>query len=259
MARSTWNYTPNQTASLKISRSRLQLFLDCRRCFWLLMRHKIKRPSMPDFLLNLAVDHLFKKEFDIYRAQEKPHPIMRKNKIKAVPFQHQDLDKWRNPFEGLQYLDKEHNFLIFGGLDDVWIDNDEQLIVVDYKATAKDKPVSELYAVGTYHDAYRRQMEVYQWLLLKNGFKVNPTAYFVYASASKEKAKFGNRLDFVSNVIAYEGASDWIDEILKEVKTCLDGTIPDYKPKPRCNHCNYVWQRLNMTHAARKDAVKDLK
>lgn len=246
MVASTWNYKLNQKQALKISRSRLQLFLDCPRCFWLLMRQNIKKPSMPDFLLNIAVDKLFKKEFDVYREKAQPHPLMRKNKIKAIPFKHQDLAKWLNPFEGVQYLNKEHNFLIFGGLDDVWVNEEEELIVVDYKATAKDKPVEQLYGEGTYHDAYRRQMEVYQWLLKSNGFKVSPTAYFVYATALNDGPKFGDKLNFVTNVIAHEGKIDWIEGVLKDVKVCLDGEIPQYRSEPRCGHCYYVWQRLSL-------------
>lgn len=246
MAAATWNYTPNQKAALKISRSRIQMFLDCPRCFWLIMRHKIKRPSMPDFLLNQAVDHLLKREFDIYRHEEKAHPLMKKNKLKAVPFQHKDLDQWRNPFEGVQYLVEEHNFLIFGGIDDVWIDDQEQLIIVDYKATAKDEPVVKLYEEGSYHDSYRRQLEVYQWLLMKNGFKVNPTAYFVYATGVKDKPDFSNKLHFALNLIAHKGESKWIDETLKDIKSCLDGSMPKFRSTPACEHCNYVLNRLKL-------------
>ena len=252
MVATTWNYTPNQKQALKISRSRLQLFLDCPRCFWLLMRQNIKKPSIPDFLLNEAVDILFKKEFDIYREKAQPHPLMKKNKVEAVPFNHKDLNKWRNPFEGIQYLDKEKNFLIFGGIDDVWINKEEELIVVDYKATAKDKPIEQLYAVGTYHDSYRRQLEVYQWLLTKNDFKVSPTAYFVYATGLKSAPKFGDKLNFVTNLIAYEGKIEWVDGVLEEVKACLDGEIPKYKSKPRCDYCYYVWSRLSSASKSKR-------
>ncbi|MYB40315.1 PD-(D/E)XK nuclease family protein [Candidatus Saccharibacteria bacterium] len=246
MVAATWDYIPNQKAPCRLSRSRLQLFLDCPRCFWLVMRQRIKRPSMPDFLLNDAVDRLLKKEFDIYREKGEPHPLMKKNKLKAVPFQHADLDKWRNPFEGIQHLDKELNLLVFGGLDDVWINEDEELMVVDYKATAKDKPIKELYAPGTYHDSYRRQLEVYQWLLAQNGFKVSPTAYFVYATGDRTVDKFSNRIKFDTNLIVHEGKTDWIEQALKEAKACLDGGMPKYRRQPACEHCNYVLKRLGL-------------
>ena len=111
--------------------------MQCPRCFWLDARLKIKRPNGPPFSLNKAVDELLKKEFDSYRKQAKPHPIMLDNQIKAVPFMHEDLDKWRENFVGVGTLHKPTNLYIFGAVDDVWVKEDGELIVVDYKATAK--------------------------------------------------------------------------------------------------------------------------
>ena len=242
--RSTWNYTPQQKEALKISRSRLQLFLDCERCFWLVMRRRVKRPSTADYVLNMTVDLLLKKEFDVYRQQAKPHPLMKKYKLKMIPFAHDDLEKWRNPFEGVQYWHEEHNFLLFGGIDDVWQNEKDQLVVVDYKATAKDQPVTELYEPGSYHDSYRRQMEVYHWLLSKNDFSVSPMTYFVYATAIKKRDDFAKKLNFDLNLIAYQAKTDWIAALLPKIKTCLDGDLPKYRQEPACAWCDYVWQRI---------------
>ena len=35
---------------------------------------------MPGWALNVTVDELLKKEFDLYRKEQKPHPIMVKHK-----------------------------------------------------------------------------------------------------------------------------------------------------------------------------------
>ena len=247
MPAATWTYTPNQVAPLKISRSRLQLFLDCPRCFWLLMRQNIKRPSWPDFSLNLAVDQLLKREFDDYRSQGKAHPVMKKYKIKGLPFEHADLENWRNNFKGIQYLVEKFNFLIFGAVDDIWINGDDELIIVDYKATAKDKPVEALYAEGTYHDSYRRQMDIYNWLFLMNGFKTSPQTYFLYLTGDLGQPKLAGKLHFISHLIGYEVETTWIEPVLAEVKACLDQDLPKYQPD-KCEHCNYVLQRLRSIH-----------
>ena len=42
------------------------------------------RPKFPSFLLNSAVDALFKKEFDIHRANGDPHPLMNEYGVDAV-------------------------------------------------------------------------------------------------------------------------------------------------------------------------------
>ena len=36
----------------------------------------------------------------------------------------------------------------------------------------------------------KRQMEIYQWLLRKNGFKVSDTGYFVYANGITDARSF---------------------------------------------------------------------
>ena len=63
-------------------------------------------------------------------------------KIDAIPFEHKDLDKWRENFVGIQALHEPTNLLIFGAVDDIWIMPNGELIVVDYKATAKKSEVS---------------------------------------------------------------------------------------------------------------------
>src|SRR5579863_3316990 len=97
-------YLPGQREPFKVSRSKIELFMQCPRCFWLDGRLKITRPSGPPFNINKAIDELFKKEFDRYREQGKPHPIMVDNQIKAVPYTHVDLDKWRYNFTGVTVL-----------------------------------------------------------------------------------------------------------------------------------------------------------
>jgi len=75
-------------------------------------------PGFP-FTLNSAVDALLKKEFDVCRAKEKAHPLMEAYKIKAVPFQYEKMDEWRENFVGVQYLHEPTNLLVFGAVDDI--------------------------------------------------------------------------------------------------------------------------------------------
>src|SRR5579884_2825443 len=109
-------YIPGQSQPYKISRSKIELFMQCPRCFWLDARLKITRPSSPPFNINKAIDELFKKEFDYYRLKGEPHPIMSDNQIKAVPYTHQDLDKWRANFTGVAKLHNPTNFYVFGAV-----------------------------------------------------------------------------------------------------------------------------------------------
>ena len=69
-------FNPNSEEPFVLSRSRIDNFLECSRCFYLTNRVGIARPPSFPFNLNNAVDELLKNEFDIYREKGKPHPIM---------------------------------------------------------------------------------------------------------------------------------------------------------------------------------------
>ncbi len=236
-------YDPKASEYFKVSRSKIDLFLECPRCFYLDRRIGVSRPQGFPFNLNSAVDILLKKEFDIHRKQKTPHPLMDSYGIDAVPFEHQMMDTWRDPFKGVEFFHEATNFLVFGGVDDVWqaagVDKGSgkkgDLIVVDYKATSKDGEVS---LDAEWQDGYKRQMEVYQWLLRGNGFKVSDTGYFVYANGRRDREAFDGKLEFEVKLIPYTGNADWIEGTLVEMKKCLDGEMP--KSSPVCEYCAYV-------------------
>ncbi|MCX6745325.1 MAG: PD-(D/E)XK nuclease family protein [Candidatus Parcubacteria bacterium] len=228
-------FKPAQKDAYKISRSKIDLYLNCPRCFYLDRRLGVARPEGFPFNLNSAVDYLFKKEFDIHRAKGVAHPLMKAYKIAAIPFSHEMMDKWRENFHGVQYLHQPTNFLVFGAVDDVWINKKKELIVVDYKSTSINKEITleDAWKIG-----YKRQMEIYHWLLRHNGFKVADTGYFVYANGRKDCAAFDARLEFDITVLAYKGNDKWVEKTLKDVKACLvSSKIP--KANPNCAYCNY--------------------
>ncbi len=249
-------YQPDQTTVFKLSRSKIELFMQCPRCFWLDVRLKIKRPNGPPFQINKAVDELLKKEFDNYRAKGEPHPLMVDNQIKAVPFAHQDLAKWRANFTGVSTLHQSTNLHIFGAIDDVWINDKGELIVVDYKATAK---ASEVTLDAEWQISYKRQMEVYQWLLRQNGFKVNDTAYFIYTNGRLDVDGFFDRIEFRTKVIPYKANDNWIEPTLKKMKSTMDGSIPAVGKAAMggdCEFCTYAKARTKLTLSAIKPTKK---
>jgi RecB family exonuclease len=219
-------YNPSSTEPFKLSRSKIELYLKCPRTFYLDRRLGIKTPGMPAFSLNSAVDALLKKEFDMYRKKKVAHPLMEKYGIKAIPFAHPDLNKWRENFKGVQVLHKPTNLLITGAVDDIWINESGELHVVDYKSTSTS---AEITLEGEYKEAYKRQAEVYQWLLRMNGFRVSDTAYFLFANGLKTPRKFGSLLKFDEQIIAYEGNAGWVEPVIYDIKRCLDSeTLPPW-------------------------------
>lgn len=229
-------FDPKSTEPYKISRSKIDLFLNCPRCFYLDRRLGIPRPSMPEFSLNNAVDALLKKEFDLLRASGETHALMKKYKIDAIPFKHADIDIWRENFKGKSYHERETNFIVTGAVDDLWINPKEEIIIVDCKATSTDRVIS---LNDEYKEGYKRQMEIYQWIFRNSGYKISRTGYFVYANAGKNAPKFDGKLEFELSIIPYTGDTSWIIPTLEKIRATLTSDqIPDFIFG--CDYCKFA-------------------
>jgi hypothetical protein len=229
-------YNPEGPKPFKLSRSKIDLFLECPRCFYLDRRLGVARPPGFPFNLNSAVDTLLKHEFDIHRLSGRPHPLIEQYGIDAHPVPHDNLDKWRQNFVGVQYLYKPANLVITGAIDDLWQNSDSEYIVVDYKATAKSGRITELNK--DWHIGYKRQMEVYQWLLRKNGLIVSDTGYFVYCNGQTDREAFDGKLEFDVTLIPYNGKDAWVEQAIIAAHNCLcsDG-VPE--ASAGCDYCAY--------------------
>ncbi len=228
-------FNPHSPVPFRLSRSKIDLFLKCPRCFYLDRRIGIGQPPSMPYTLNSAVDKLLKKEFDIHRSKRKAHPLMETYGIDAIPFDHPNLNVWRDPFKGILYHHPATNFIITGGIDDVWINPQEELIIVDYKSTAKE---TEVNLDADWQIAYKRQMEIYQWLFRKNDFKVHTTGYFVYCNGNTDKKAFDGKLEFNVKIIPYEGDDSWIEDAVMKAGECLGSDKLPAAGK-ECDFCAY--------------------
>lgn len=228
-------FDPTSAKPYKLSRSRLENFLKCPRCFYLDRRLGVDQPEGYPFNLNIAVDLLLKKEFDRYRASRLPHPIMKEHGINAVPSPNENMNLWRENFKGIQVLHTPTNFLIQGAIDDLWETPDGELIVVDYKATSSDKEVS---LDSEWKGGWKRQMEIYQWMLRQLGSKVSDSGYFVSANGRRDQDGFNGQLLFHVTLLPYQGDASWVEGKIIEARDCLIGSeIPDANPE--CSYCAY--------------------
>jgi CRISPR/Cas system-associated exonuclease Cas4 (RecB family) len=230
-------FDPKSTEPFKVSRSKIDLFMNCPLCFYLDCRLGVGRPPGFPFALNSAVDLLLKKEFDIHRAKKRAHPLMGAYGLKDfIPYEHEDLDLWRSNFKGIRFVYKPANLLVTGAIDDVWENTKTgELSIVDYKSTSKDEKVTldKEWQIG-----YKRQMEVYQWLFRQNDFKVSTTGYFVYCNGKTDREAFDAKLEFDIDLIAYTGDDAWVTKALTDIRACLMAEKPP-KPAPVCDHCSY--------------------
>jgi len=233
-------YDSNSKTPFKISRSKIDFYLECPHCFYIDRKLGISRPDMPGWSLNSAVDILLKNEFDLFREQQKPHHLMVANNITAIPFSHPNLHIWRDDVNqkiGASMLHQKTNLIIHGMIDDVWQNTKtKELHIVDYKSTSTYGEVS---LDGEYKEGYKKQMAIYQWIFRQLGFKVSKTGYFVYANGIKDFGKtFNNKLEFKTTILPYDADDSWVEPTILELKKCLDS---DKVPLPNddCKYCGY--------------------
>lgn len=238
-------YNPNRTRNIydksskelfRLSRGRIDDFINCPRCFYLDRKLGVAQPPGYPFSLNSAVDKLLKKEFDIHRVAGSTHPLMKAYSIDAVPLAHEKIDEWRDSLHaGITFKIEDENVVITGGVDDVWVKPDGEFIIVDYKATSK---VEEVTLDADWQIGYKRQMEVYQWLFRKNDFKVSSTGYFVYCNGNTDKEAFDGKLEFEIKVIPYTGNTNWVEKTILDAIRCLqDDVLPEAGQD--CDFCKY--------------------
>jgi len=185
-----------------------------------------------------------KNEFDSVRKSAATHPLWVRENLNVRAFDHPDIDLWRNNFKGIRIRWKSSDIEIFGAVDDLWLNNDtNELHVVDYKSTSKQgTPTIE----GGFGDGYKRQMEIYQWLLRSSGYNVSPIGYFLYVNGSKQGGFYDDKLvgnmRFETNIIAYQGDATWVEQTIENAISCLSGEeLPTSGID--CDSCRYFEER----------------
>ncbi len=173
----------------------------------------------------------------MHRAKGTQHPLQKKYNIEAIPFAHEKIDEWRDSLhKGVMYHHVVTNFRITGGIDDIWVAPDGELIVVDYKATSKKEEVN---LDAEWQMGYKRQMEIYQWLFRHNGFRVSDTGYFVYCNGRADREAFDGKLEFDITLIPYTGNDQWVEKTILEIHKCLNSDIIP-EASPDCDYCGYI-------------------
>lgn len=222
---------PKISNNLKLSRSSLKLFLECPRCFWLDLHHKIKRPPGYPYTLSAAVDYLVKQEFDKYRVEGKLPPVFKKENLNAKLFNGPELPEWRNNFKGISYYDEDLNAILFGAIDDVLEFDDKSLAVVDYKSSG----AKEI----TIYDDYQKQMDVYTHILGRRGYKIQDRAYFVFYIVEKSSGGFKNTLPFREELRIIDINPNWVQNtFVNAVQVARQDSPPESKDD--CRHCQFV-------------------
>ncbi len=221
----------------ELSRSRIENFIQCPACFYMQQVEGIEFPSFPGFNINEATDILLKKDFDKYRGKKTTHPfLIERGYDYLIPFSHEHFELWTQSLHfgaknRLNYDHKQTNLRVGGGLDDVWLNlNTNKIHVVDYKSTSQKKDKGPITLEDKWKSSYKRQMDLYTWILSKKRLNVDSLGFFLYCDGDRfSDYNFLNKdkaiMEFKISLIPYETDFSWIENVLHEIYKTLRKSI----------------------------------
>ena len=144
--------------------------LECPRCFWLQIVKNIKRPAGIFPSLPSGMDGILKVHFDKFMEKGELPPEIKELKGCILFNDKEKLKIWRSNFKGLEYT--EGDVMLRGAVDNILVKG-KKLIVLDYKT--RGFPLKD-----DTHEHYRVQMDLYNFLLRKNGYDTEDYSYLLF-------------------------------------------------------------------------------
>jgi len=212
--------------NIPISPSALTLFKDCPRCFWLYKIKKVRRPSGLFPSLPSGMDKILKAHFDKHR-EKGTLPVVMQGKYKGKLYP--DMEKmkvWRSNFKGLRFTRGE--FTLMGAIDELLLTSGGKYAPVDYKT--RGFPLKE-----DTHEYYQDQMNIYSFLLEKNGMPT--TGYAVLLFYHPIKVNREHHVEFEATPIKIKVSHERAEKLFQDACNCLKGKEP--KPSEGCGLCNW--------------------
>ena len=164
------------------------------------------------------------------RKRELPPEL---SKLKGYKlFDDEELLKiWRSNFKGIQWTDKKGN-LFRGAVDNILIKG-KKLVVLDYKT--RGYPLKE-----DTHTHYLDQMDIYNFLLRKNGYETEEYTYLIFYHP--HKVEENGHVCFNTDIIKIKVNIKNAEKIFKKALKVLEGELPEAPEK--CGFCK--WCNLNV-------------
>lgn len=216
----------------KLSPSSLSLLEECPRCFWLQFNKGIKRPSTIFPSLPSGMDKILKEHFDRFMERGCLPPELTELEGEVKLFANKELlENWRNWRKGLRWKDKEGNELT-GALDNV-LQKGKKLIVLDYKT--RGFPLKEDSA-----GYYQNQLDIYNFLLRKNGYATADYAYLLFYHP--DKVTEDGAVMFHTDLKRIETSVKNAGEFFNRALEVLNGEMP--KCGCECGFCQLIDMRL---------------
>jgi hypothetical protein len=212
--------------TVMLSPSSLNLLKDCPRCFWIHFNKGIKRPNGAFPSLPSGMDRILKNHFDSFRDRGILPPVLQKLKDVKLFDDVKLLEIWRNNRKGIEWVDDNGNVLK-GAVDNI-LQKGEKLIVLDFKT--RGFPLQD-----DTHEHYQDQLNIYNFLLRKNGFETEDYAYLLFYHP-KEVEEDGD-VAFHTDLIKVNISTDNAEKLFDEAIEILKGEMPDFNEE--CEFCKW--------------------
>lgn len=215
----------------KLSPSTLNLMEECPKCFWLSIVKGIKRPDTPFPSLPSGMDKILKEHFDRFMERGALPPELRKQECVNGCSLFDDKEKlkiWRSNFKGISFTDEKSGTILHGAIDNILVKG-KKLIVLDYKT--RGFPLKEDSA-----EHYQLQMNLYNFLLRKNGYSTEDYTYllFYYPNKVLETGEVIFNTELVKMKINVEDGEKAFHKAIK----ILTSGMPE--PNKECKFCGWV-------------------
>lgn len=221
----------------RLSPSGLYGFTECTACFWL--EHHCGQPPGIPFVLNAALDKVFKARFDSYRARGEMPPELESLQREGVSLYPKlaNLNQWRNSPRSLEVRNERVGYILSGQIDDLLMESDGRLIPMDFKVSGyAPREEKQKY--------YILQLHAYALMLREQGFNISDRAYLIYY--------FIKDLSNPSLSVEFESQLDRVDLDLQAFKQTLirmvgllEGPYPG--DNPDCPVCQYHANRIRLS------------
>ena len=216
----------------KLSPSSIGLFLDCPRCFWLQMNRKIRRPSGAFPSLPSGMDAVLKKHFDRHRNDNTP-PEELEGRFSGHLFRDAEkLSEWRNNFRGLRHTDERTGSVLMGALDDLFVTSDGKYAPLDFKTRGFPRKDDT-------HSYYQHQMDIYSFLLKKNGME--PAGFAILIFYHPESVNENHDVVFDPDPVRVRTDPERGARLFSDALKCLGGGLPE--PAKDCGFCRYCQKK----------------
>lgn len=215
----------------KISPSSINLMIECPHCFWLQVVKGIKRPETPFPSLPSGMDKVLKEHFDRFMEKGELPPELREQECVDGCSLFKDKEKlkvWRNNRQGLEFYDKNSDVLLHGAVDNILVKG-KRLIVLDYKT--RGYPLKD-----DTHEHYQAQMDLYNFLLRKNGYDTEDYTLLLFYYPNKVletgEVVFDTELRKIKTSVK-DG-----EELFRKAITIISNPIPE--PSEGCGFCKVL-------------------